>query len=292
MNGRLIARVALMGSFLTAGSVLMAAETPPARTGDTDGLLFLKRAGSPLDLALEMRKLKFSRMPAGELNRLVSMPDCTVALAAGWERVRRTMPEAKKNEVASPDKAAISRFLGLIEGRVQTPIPEDWETAVKSAFGSGQWSITFSSPNSAKIAFAPKRPLKRSADRWIVEPDGQSIQIPPGYLVQATTQLAMHLAGKTAYVVLYNSLPFPYRLYAIDKDSGQVIWTSEVWPFSGVIFGTGIGCHDAMIRSTDESVAVFGLAGGCAYVDVFDKTTGENRCRFSTGYSVYGASRP
>jgi hypothetical protein len=38
------------------------------------------------------------------------------------------------------------------------------------------------------------------------------------------------------------------------------------------------------MRSTDETLVVFGISDNAVYVEVFDRLTGENRCRFSTAY--------
>ena len=76
------------------------------------------RVDSPHQLAARIDSL-FSASSISEVDRLVSASDCAIALAAGWERVRRTMPKAKRQDVVSPSGLALSRFLGS-GGRANT----------------------------------------------------------------------------------------------------------------------------------------------------------------------------
>jgi hypothetical protein len=44
--------------------------------------------------------------------------------------------------------------------------------------------------------------------------------------------------------------------------------------------------HLAEMRLAGERLVIFGVSCGVAYVEVFDKKTGEALCRFSTEYLV------
>ena len=151
-------------------SLLVQVATPDSatRVADKPGnkneeIKCLGGTGSPEELAAGIAKL-VSTSAERELGHLVSVPDCTAAMAAGWERVRRTMPETVKDGVVAPDSLAISRFLGLIEGRIQISIPKTWEQAVKSARGHGQKRIWF---DSSHLLTA-----KGGTEQWVVDRDG------------------------------------------------------------------------------------------------------------------------
>jgi hypothetical protein len=243
----------------------------------------LNRADSPEELATRLAGL-LAAAPMGELDRLVSDPDCTVALAAGWERVRRTIPRAKAQEVVSPDGEALSRFLGLIEGRARVPIPGAWEATVKSAKGHSPKAVWFPLLEPVRKDLARPRPLRRDGDQWIVEQEGRTIKLPAEDGLGLVDHAAVLLVGETLYVALYGWPPNPYRLFAVDRGSGKVIWSSKVWAAGGLMSYEGQGWHVATLHSAGETLAVFGVSDGAAYVEVFDKKTGVNRCRFSTAY--------
>lgn len=117
-----------LGLFVyAAGLDSIVAEPVEDKTTD---VAYSSQADSSGQLTARFEKL-LSASSMSELDRLVLVPDCTAALAAGWERVIRTVPEAKK--FVAPDANAIARFLGLVEGRVRFPILEAWEAALKSA---------------------------------------------------------------------------------------------------------------------------------------------------------------
>src|SRR5579859_3591959 len=117
MNWHQFAYMTIGALVFAAGSAFFASATDKqVPEGNKEAIMDSIRADSPKELAIQLNSL-FSASRIGELDRLASAKNCTVALAAGWERVRRTVPEAKHGEIVSPDAKAIARFLGLIEGR-------------------------------------------------------------------------------------------------------------------------------------------------------------------------------
>jgi hypothetical protein len=195
------------------------------------------------------------------------------------------MPEAEQHEVISPDGQAISRFLGLVEGRIQVPIPKAWEATVKSAKGYGQRAIWFSYPKRVERSSIEDWSLGRDGDQWIVKKDGQSIRVPVEVRLAPVEKAAVHLAAETAYVALYHSWPpTPYRLLAVHPGNGKVIWSAKVWAAGGLTDYDGDGWHVAELRLVGETLAIFGVSDSAAYIELFDKKTGKNRCRFSTAY--------
>ncbi len=92
----------------------------------------MKEAGSPRELARSCSRL-FGDATAEQLRQLVAHPHRGVALAAGWERVRRTLPKEKQEGTVRPNERMLSSFLELVEGRTQVPLPRFWEYRVQSA---------------------------------------------------------------------------------------------------------------------------------------------------------------
>jgi hypothetical protein len=135
--------------FVILSLLLMRVATSESIPGNADkpstngeGVASLSGARSPEDLAARIGKLLVTSTRS-DLDRLVTVSDCTLSLAAGWERVRRTMPEAERGDVVVPDSPAVSRFLGLVEGRLRVPIPKTWAETLQSSAGHGQKSTSF-----------------------------------------------------------------------------------------------------------------------------------------------------
>jgi hypothetical protein len=124
----------------------------------------------------------------------------------------------------------------------------------------------------------------RDGSKWIVKRHGLLIMLPVEDRVGPVDHFALHLDGDTAYVALYAWPPIPYRLLAVNVRSGKVKWSTKVWAAGGLINYDGQGWHLAELRLTRETVAVFGISEGDAYVEVFGKESGDCRCRFSTSY--------
>jgi hypothetical protein len=201
------------------------------------------------------------------------------------------MPRAKQQDLVSPDSAAVSRFLGLVEGRIQTPVPGAWEAAVKSTTGSSRLAIWFSRPELVEGALKRTRPQRKAHD-WIVENDGMSISVPVEDGLGPVDNAATHVDTEAVFIALYGWPPVPYRLFAIDRASKKVIWSSKVWAAGGLMNYEGQGWHFAELRLASETLTVFGISEGSAYIEVFNKKTGENRCRFSTAYFDFDTITP
>jgi hypothetical protein len=251
------------------------------------GAMLLSRSGSPKELAARIEAL-LSSSPTKELDRLVADADCAVALAAGWERVRRTVREAEQQEPVNPDGQAISRFLGLVEGRLQIPLPQAWEASVRSAMAYGRRAIWFSWPELAERSFALHTPV-REGDRWMVVQSGRPIKLAVEDRDGPVGEAAVLSAGGTVYVALYGSRPAPFGLLAVNRDDSGVIGRYEVWAAGGLTAFEGKGWHHVEMRVTGQALTVFGISDGAVYIEVFDRKTGENRCRFSTAYFDFDA---
>jgi hypothetical protein len=268
------------------GSVARAADGPGSKDGEVASL---GRVDSPRELAGRLIEL-LSTSTSDQLDRLVCDPDSTIAMAAGWERVRRTMPEVDKQRFVAADGFAISRFLGLVEGRTHVPIPKTWEETVKSARGPCQTHIGFEYPKAfRKEIESAVWEATREGPNWLVKKGDQLIKVPAadgGMFSDATVELS----HQRTYVTIYVSKS-QCELYALDPASGKVEWTSKVWGASKAwtseamfLIEGGPGYIYVSVHSWRDMVVVYGHSNSDVYLEAFDSKTGENRFRFSTAY--------
>jgi hypothetical protein len=251
----------------------------------------LSEANSPEELARQIAELLPSA-PAEELDRLVSAPDCSTALAAAWERVRRTMPEADPQEIVAPHRQAVSRFLGVLETRLGVPLTKAWEETFKSVQAHSRQLPWFSYPQHPATRFGGLVAPKREGDKWIVAWGSVKVQLPAEDGLGLHDHASMMVEGGIAYVALYGWPPSPYRLLAVEQATGKIMWSEKVWAAGDLLNYEGQGWHFAEISIADERLVVFGISDGSAYVEVLDKKTGKNRCRFSTMYFLNAGPHP
>jgi hypothetical protein len=227
-----------------------------------------------------------------ELTRLVSVGNCTAALAFGWERIRRTMPEAKLPRVLHPDmpgagtvsEEKVARFLGLIEGRLRVAPPREWEAALKSARWYGRNAYFFSSSDERDVRSGWQ--VRRDGEHWVLRQDGDSIRVSAKNTKGVLNAAVVEFDKNTEFVALYHSAPVGYMLFALERGSGTEIWHSEVWAFSNLRPLQGRQNHRIEMRFTEETVVVFGTSYGFgfSYLEAFDRKTGKNLGRFNTLY--------
>ena len=270
---------------LVTGYVIMAT-IPDKSSNEEEQKVRLGLVNSPGELATRIDSL-FSAATEHELDLLVAAPDCTVALASGWEGVRRTLPKERQQKIVSPDREAISRFLELVGRRTRFPIPGIWEASVKNAKSYGRDNIWFPLPKtvekSAGVA-APVVLLRREGDQWIVKKGSQTVTLPAEDGRGPVDKATVAMTDETVYVALHAWPPTPYKLYAIERSSGKIIWSSLVWADGGFMNYSGQGWHVVELRLAGDKLAVFGVSTGTAYIEVFDRRTGENQYRFGTSY--------
>jgi hypothetical protein len=264
------------------------ADKPVKKQDDSPSL---SQADSPEELARRIAEL-FPTASAGKLDRLVCAPDCTTAVAAAWERVRRTFPDADPHEIVVPGRQALSRFLGVLEARMRVPIPEAWEATFKSARAYHHEVPWFVYPEKPADRFRGLVKPKREGDQWVVTLGRVTVRVPAEDGREFVEHATVLVDGTTVYVALYGWPPTPSRLLAVDQGSGKTLWSTKVWAAGGLIGYEGQGWHFAEMSLADDRIAVFGVSDGAAYVEVFDKKTGANRCRFSTMYFMNAAHHP
>ena len=83
-----------------------------------------------------------------------------------------------------------------------------------------------------------------------------------------------------AYVALYSSDPTSYKFFALERTTGRIVWSSQVWAGLFPLFSSGPPSGQVVeIQPAGDKVAVFGLSWG-GYIEVFDARTGKSECRF------------
>ena len=243
----------------------------------------LYKAESPTGLAGYIRR-HFASASAEQLDTFACSPDCSDALAAGWERVRRCIPEGKLETTISVEPQALSRFLGLVEGRIRLPIPRRWEASVRRAQANSRENVWFPVPKAEEWLSAHPKVVRRGPKQWTVEDGRHTITLPikdPWPPVDRGGSSSCRAAN----LCCLDRLAARVRINCLLLR--QIAAKSSRPPKSGRradVKDRRKGWHFVDIRTRDETVAVFGISGGCAYVELFDKKTGRNQCRFSTSY--------
>jgi len=246
-------------------------------------------ASSPADLAHSLASLLSQRSKC-DLDSIAATQNCTAALAAGWERVRRTIPLQKREKAVAPNKEEIFRFLRLVKRQMGIVIPANWEVAVQNANSYGRDNIwfreaaDFSKPNLTSTSGNSSAIVRRENGRWTISWNSQTWSVLASDDQGLVEKASVELADKCAYVCMYGPIPFPYKLYALDRNGGNVLWSSDVWASGALINYYGQGGHDVEMRATPDKIAVFGISVNAVYIEVFDRETGHSMCRFSTSY--------
>jgi hypothetical protein len=250
----------------------------------------LEQAGSPRKLADAYSDLFAGSTPA-DLQELIEAPNCAVALGAGWEQVRRTLPESEQQEAVAPDADQLHRFLGLVERCTRVSLPLRWTATVRRVTGYSRTQIVFATPGrkgSSETGDYPSDAQEEhptyqwEQDRWKVTVGGKTWSAYRA--VDLRHGVAVASAGETLVLASYQSIPGPYVVCALDRQTGEVGWRNNVWAKGGTGGGTGRGWHDVQLRVREENLVVFGLSENVAYIEGFDAKTGRSLYRFSTSY--------
>jgi hypothetical protein len=100
------------------------------------------------------------------------------------------------------------------------------------------------------------------------------------------------LTDAVAYVATYNGYPAtPFPLYAINRNSNAILWTSRVWAQDGFMPLGGLGGFvpgRMELKISQDALIAFGAAASDeAYIERFDLKTGNNLSRFCPDYYGY-----
>lgn len=256
-------------------------------TRGTQAVERLEHATRPHDLAVAHEL--FDNATDQDVAQLMQHQSSRVALAAAWERVRRTVPDPKLVRGAKPDAQTLQRFLGFLEGRLQVDAPEAWERLLLTATTHGQVHICFA-PLDAEQQAGPNNDavVSEANEGWRIKAGGRAWLLAKSDVDEKKTSIDGFAAAATmdAVVVgLFGNSAAPFLIYSIEPKTGNVAWKQEVWASGGLI-GGGVGWHQAQIVLDEDRCIIFGVSNLAAYVEVF-KLDGTELCRFSTFNSTF-----
>lgn len=274
----LLAGMALFGSCSADAPV---ASTPVAsEPGMRPGMAMHRRTVSLLE--------RFAVADDADLRELIVDDDTGLALAVGWERVDRTLHT--EGDDAQATTQALSRFLGLVEGRVGFPVPEFWEAAV---FGTEARGTMTYFVLDRRHSTAPGRPFQfeREGEQFRIFYGDESWLVPADRYSLFTDRVAGVISDDRVYVALYSLLPDIYPVHCVDITTGHTVWSAHVWASPLMNFNGGGFTHQAHVELTSDRVLIFGAGDYNIYIDAFDRGTGQPLWRFNSVYVAGGDLR-
>ena len=252
----------------------------------------LRNADNSCELAKCYQQI-FGEATIEQLEKFESQSDSRLAIPAGWELLRRTLPKERRDDIIHHDEKALSKFLDSVEDHIKVDVPSAWRKTVLSAWVRGRSDIVYAIPE-LKIPHVfiedeqGSRPaIFRSADdgfEFVIK--DEIWKIPPLKRPMPLSICArLEVTKEKIYYAIYNDVPIPFDLQAMDRKSGKIAWSVEVWA-EAYCFGGGGGntWHYVDFVVTDEMLIVFGVSGRSIYIEIFDVITGQNLSRFSQDY--------
>ncbi len=231
------------------------------------------------------------KAPSSELDKLVENPDMTISLAAGWERVLRTIPEKSGDGLHAVDKKATTQFLKLVRQRVGVPIPKLWYKTVEKTMHNYDGSVWFL-PGLGYDRELDKRFQWVSSRSKLVQKDGlwsavrgrTTVALPTDIIQDRRQFVSLIQTKDIAYVAFPSDIFYPYKLYSLSLKNHTIRWSADVWIFGYVGMATGWWPPPGIeFAISGSKLFIFGY---CLYpyLEVFDIDTGKNLYRFCPGY--------
>ncbi len=248
----------------------------------------LVRSATPTDFRNGL-VARFRDADAAKLTEYLESEDTTLAIAAAWEKARRTIAPGESADAAYP-ATALARFAGFVEGALHVQPPTHWEEGLSSAVYRNRTFTGFAAPHAPS-----KEPgFDREKRAWIVTAGKREFRIPANQFDSDgshTYSITLSDDGEFAFVAMYTMTPSKFPVFRIDVESGRIQWRREIW--GGVWLGAGSGpCPqhvDLLIR--DKSVYVFGVGILSLFIEELDVSTGDVETRFGTGYMDWVSPR-
>jgi hypothetical protein len=310
--------MALMVAIATVSGLILLERDPLAC--DPSGGQITVDALTRAESGEELDKLvweQIRQLPDGELVKCRESSSRSVALAAAWEVVCRTM----KQPDLELDKDALNRFIGFVEGRVGVSSPEWWEAGLLRAKGTPQRFVLFcigdlQTPykglpfqfhvrqndriNGDDDHYEPLHAMVSPTIASIIEVSkGWRVTIGDESFVVAESvreqfgdiqeRASVHFASNRVYVAFHSGMCGTSKLFCLDRPRGQILWECRVWGHGNLYSHSGGGreCHWVGLRETQDELLVFGLAGDQAYIEGFRVADGVCTFRFGTMYGCW-----
>jgi hypothetical protein len=230
------------------------------------------------------------------IQTLVTHQDETVALAAGWMRMKNTLRDEKADEPREAE-APTQRFLGLIEGRLKVSPPAWWGRGITKIFRADDFKSIYSALDkedrlwTKNNIWTPKGVLLKQQDAGYFIKTGEKrcqlpdkiledISFPPPFL----TGMRVTFKQTRCYLAVSGQFPQNSKIYSIDRGSGKILWSSDIWVARIIRGSTGSTLHWLEIIDKRDQIYVFGIWGDSPYVEAFQKDDGQNVFRFGSDH--------
>lgn len=254
--------------------------------------------------ALDARERVFPTASEDGLSKLLVHPHPNVAIRAAWERLERGVrtdnPVENQSFEVSPDRSAIERFVGFVEGRLNVLPPVWWvEMLIGSLYrdaGTHEYWV-FHRPadpvyHRTEIGLLAEDGIElHEVDRGTaVVGNGMDFVIPVAVTSDAsrrgiTEGISACSDGHSNFVALYSSIPHGFRVSRIDAQSDEMNWSARVWVNGeNVLFTGNRHCNFVELMRTDRLLYVFGANLHDVYIEAFQIEDGVSEFRFSTGF--------
>lgn len=214
------------------------------------------------------------------LREYASAADDTLSIASGWSRLWKSVDGLAEKWPMSPPSDALQRFLGLVEGRIKCNIPTFWEDLLKemkqNRDGTQYLRKLEEWHSNQEVS------IREDNGRAVVRGDEFSITLKRNFPTEMESpQARCTLDSKVAFVAVFDQVPTPFELVAVDTATQRTIWSSQVSADGGEISYLGPGAwHEVYLVRTETAIIAFGVANNLAYFEAFDANTGKPLAQF------------
>jgi len=232
------------------------------------------------------RILAFADVSDEKLIQLVNSAESSIALAAKWEQLYRSMLQRSNEDEGKRivlDELATKPFLDLVKQKLGVDPPIHWTKTIQTA--------TWNAPHLNRFSFGFNvmfiLDLKPADRPSVTHKDQQCVvqQNDRTWLIPTENRLGdyavVSIQNKVTYLAIYGNIPFLYHLYAFEEN--KMLWSSRVFAECDYMSRpSGMHLHFVEMVTTQEQVILFGVGNYSVYVEAFDAKTGDPICRFST----------
>ena len=236
-------------------------------------------------MAKGYRKM-FARIGPGGIRQLQAHSNDGVALQAAWEEVALTVPEKEPKQAVRPDSHRLAWFLGIVEGRLHTQVPQWWQEVVLDCGANRRDNIYPGQPKEnpyhkagLDTARCPRdTTLRREAGTIMLRTEKESVAIPENVLGKSDdgrvdSNVSALFTPVRCYLAVHGDWGYGFQLICIDRPSAKVLWKTDVW---GTWWAGVEGQSDMWVAVTEQKnrVSVFGASSNGIHVEGFRKEDG------------------
>jgi hypothetical protein len=225
-------------------------------------------------------------------------PNDNISLHAAWEEARLTILRNEKNRDAdSITHQALQRFVGFLEGRLRTSMPNWWENGFRRVETSEPGDVHplvaqaqdlyCYHKTGAGYSASPNTVVVGPTEKPVLTIGSESVSIPPRILERKRALggvggISAAVDDHYWYITFHSSVPYSHNLVCIEKKSGKVLWNNSVWGEGIAGYEGGGHFHLVQVVPQAQRVLVFGGGAGFLYLQAFNKSDGKSLFRFWT----------